>query len=86
MKRICLLAMGSLLVFSVALFASGGKEEAAKTAEPQEFKFARRIVSSLRLTDLLEVEPLGWCGLTEVQVWGKDIYAPPSRLAAVYSP
>ena len=57
-----------------------------RTAEPQEFKFAKRIVSSLRLTDLLEAEPLGWCGLTEVQVWGKDVYAPLSRLAALYNP
>ena len=69
-------------------FSDGTRESItiARTAEPQEFNFAKRIVSSLRLTDLIEVEPLGWCGLAEVQVWGRDIYAPPSRLAALYHP
>jgi len=68
---------------------SDGTKESIKikrTAEPQEFKFDKRIVSSLRLTNLLEAAPLGWCGLTEVQVWGRDVYAPPSRLAALYNP
>jgi len=69
-------------------FSDGTKEkiQIERTAEPQEFKFEKRIVSSVRLTDLVEAEPLGWCGLTEVQVWGKDVYAPPSRLAALNNP
>jgi hypothetical protein len=50
---------------------------------PQEFE--KRIASSIRLTDLAEAEPLGWCGLTKVQVWGKDVYAPPSRVASLRS-
>lgn len=56
-----------------------------RTAEPQEFEFEKRIASSIRLTDLAEAEPLGWCGLTKVQVWGKDVYAPPSRVASLRS-
>jgi len=36
MKRICLLTIGVMLVFSIMVFASGGKEEAAKPAEPGE--------------------------------------------------
>ena len=62
-------------------FSDGTTEsiEIARTADPQEVKFNKRIISWLRLTDLVEAEPLGWCGLTEVQVWGKDIYAPGGR-------
>jgi hypothetical protein len=69
-------------------FSDGSRESIAikRTAEPQEFKFEKRIVSSVRLTDLVEAEPLGWCGLTEVQVWGKDLYAPLSQLAALRNP
>jgi len=69
-------------------FSDGSREsiKIEKTAEPQEFRFDKRVVSSLRLTDLTEAEPLGWCALTEVQVWGKDIYASPSRLAALNNP
>jgi hypothetical protein len=44
-----------------------------KTAEPQVFQFDKRIISWLRLTDLQETAPLGWCALTEVEVWGKDL-------------
>ena len=63
-------------------FSDGTRESIAvkKTGEPQEFKFEKRIVSHLRLTDLAEDEPLGWCGFTEVQVWGRDVYAPSSPL------
>ncbi len=69
-------------------FSDGTTEsiEIAKTPNPQEIKFDKRIVSWLRLTDLVEAEPLGWCGLCEVQVWGKDIYAPAEKLAALYAP
>ncbi|MCK4293237.1 MAG: hypothetical protein KAY65_08570 [Planctomycetes bacterium] len=69
-------------------FSDGTKESITikKTAGPQEFKFDKRIVSSLRFTDLVEAEPLGWCGFTEVQVWGRDVYTPASPVAALYAP
>jgi len=69
-------------------FSDGTKESIIirKTTGPQEFKFAKRIVSSLRFTDLVEAEPLGWCGFTEVQVWGRDVYTPASPVAALYAP
>jgi len=63
-------------------FSDGTRESIAveKTGEPQEFKFEKRTVSHLRLIDLAEDEPLDWCGFTEVQVWGRDVYAPSSPL------
>jgi hypothetical protein len=66
-------------------FSNGSREaiRIKKTAEVQEFTFDKRIVSWLRLTDLVEEPPLGWCALTEVEVWGKDVYAPPLRLAGI---
>jgi len=66
-------------------FSDGTKESIrpARTAEPQEFRFKKRIISWLRLTDLVEAKPLGWCGLTEVQVWGKDVY-PATRSPALH--
>ncbi|HYW79853.1 MAG TPA: hypothetical protein VE890_09770 [Thermoguttaceae bacterium] len=42
-----------------------------KTAKPQTFTFDRRTVEWLRFTDLVQAEPLGWCGFTEVEVWGR---------------
>jgi hypothetical protein len=43
-----------------------------KTAEPQTFAFSRRTVSWLRIADLKQAEPLGWCAFTEVEAWGHD--------------
>ena len=56
-------------------FSDGTKESIRleKTAEPQVFTLEKRYVSWLRLTNLKEVEPLGWCALTELEVWGKDV-------------
>ena len=43
-----------------------------KKAEPQVFTFEVRRTSSLRLEDLVQDEPPGWCALTEVEAWGRD--------------
>ena len=55
-------------------FSDGSRERIriAKTAEKQHFPFRQRTVTRMRMTDLVQDEPLGWCGLTEVQVWGRD--------------
>jgi len=55
-------------------FSDGSREKIRidKTDRPQTFKFARRTVTWLRLTDLVQAEPLGWCGLSEVEVWGRN--------------
>ena len=69
-------------------FSDGSRESITieKTAKPQEFEFDKRSVSWLRLSDLVETEPLGWCGFTEVQVWGRDVYSPGAGVAALYTP
>jgi hypothetical protein len=43
-----------------------------KTPVPQTIAFAARKTVSVRLMDLMQDEPLGWCALTEVEVWGRD--------------
>jgi len=55
-------------------FSDGSREKVRirKTHEPQTFPFAKRKVTWLRLTDLVQDEPMGWCALTEVEVWGRD--------------
>ncbi|MDD5326426.1 MAG: discoidin domain-containing protein [Phycisphaerae bacterium] len=54
-------------------FSDGSKEKISlqKTAEPQAFEFSTRRVKWLRITDLVQDEPLGWCGISEVEVWGR---------------
>jgi hypothetical protein len=54
-------------------FSDDSKENISfqKTAAPQEFKFSPRRIEWLRITDLIQDEPLGWCGFTEVQVFGR---------------
>jgi hypothetical protein len=54
-------------------FSDGSKEKISfgKTADAQEFRFKSRRIEWLRITDLVQDEPLGWCGFTEVQVWGR---------------
>ncbi|HPD15142.1 MAG TPA: carbohydrate-binding protein [Planctomycetota bacterium] len=61
-------------------FSDGSREkiEIRKQAEPQTFEFTKRAVAWLQLTDLMQQPPLGWCALTEVEVWGKD--APPASV------
>ncbi|MGD0551413.1 MAG: discoidin domain-containing protein [Sedimentisphaerales bacterium] len=55
-------------------FSDGSKEKISfqKTATPQEFKFTPRRIEWLRITDLVQDEPLGWCGFAEVEVWGRE--------------
>jgi hypothetical protein len=54
-------------------FSDGSKEKISfkKTAAPQEFGFAPRRIEWLRITDLVEDEPLDWSAFTEVEVWGR---------------
>ncbi|MFA5238084.1 MAG: discoidin domain-containing protein [Phycisphaerae bacterium] len=54
-------------------FSDGSKEKITlqKTADAQEFAFSSRRVKWLRITDLAQDEPLGWCGISEVEVWGR---------------
>ena len=56
------------------IFSDGHRQtiDLEKKAEPQVFTFDVRRTSSLRLADLVQDEPPGWCALTEVEVWGRD--------------
>ncbi len=42
-------------------------------AAAQEFKFAKRQTSYVRINNLVQTEPVGWCALTEVEVFGNDM-------------
>ncbi len=55
-------------------FSDGSRQaiEIEKTAKPQTFAFKPRTVQWLQLTDFVQTEPLGWCALSEVEVWGRD--------------
>lgn len=55
-------------------FSDGSKEKIQfkKVAEAQTFPFAKRAVTWMKITDLVQDEPLGWAALTQVEVWGKD--------------
>ena len=61
------------------VFSDGSREAIAikKTAEPQTFAFTKRTVESLKVTDLVQAEPLGWCAFCEVEIHGADV--PPKR-------
>ena len=63
-------------------FSDGSRETIAieKKAESQTFAFSQRTVDWLRITDLIQDEPLGWCGFTEVEVWGRDAASDTSRV------
>ena len=56
-------------------FSDGSKEKIkiAKTAKGQTFTFKKRNISWLRFTELVQKKPLGWCGLSEIEVWGRDV-------------
>jgi len=58
-------------------FSDGSSEkiDISKAAEPQTFTFDKRIATWVKFTDFVQDEPLGWCGFTEVEVWGKDVRA-----------
>ena len=55
-------------------FSDGSEQkfEIKKTDKAQEFKFkgGKKKISWVRLSDFKQTEPLGWCALTEVEVWG----------------
>ena len=59
---------------AVIEFSDGSREaiKIEKTAAGQTFAFEKRTVTWLRLTDLVQTEPLGWAAWSEVQVWGRD--------------
>ena len=42
------------------------------SAEFQDFKFRKRRVSWLRITNLVPVDPAKWCSFIEVEAWGHD--------------
>jgi hypothetical protein len=50
-----------------------------KTAERQVYDFVPRNTTFVMLTDLVQDEPLQWCALTEVEVWGRDLDKPATR-------
>ena len=64
------------------LFSDGSRKpiDLEKVSTPQTIVFPSRKTTSLRLVDLVQEEPLGWCALTEVEVWGRD--TPPIPTAA----
>jgi hypothetical protein len=43
-----------------------------RTAEPQKFEFESKTTTFIRISDLIELEPLNWCGFTEVEIWGYE--------------
>jgi hypothetical protein len=59
------------------VFSDGHRQtiDLEKKAEPQTFTFEVRRTSSLRLADLVQDEPQGWCALAEVEAWGRDLIA-----------
>jgi len=58
----------------VVEFSDGSREAISirKTSEPQVFSFNKRTVNWIRLADFIQELPIGWCALTEVEVWGRD--------------
>ncbi len=56
------------------VFTDGQRCEVSlqKTGDRQVFRFPPTRTTSLRLTDLVQDVPLGWCALAEVEVWGRD--------------
>ena len=57
------------------LFSDGSRKpiELNKSAEPQTIDFPAKRTTLVRLVDLVQDEPLGWCALVEVEVWGRDL-------------
>lgn len=56
-------------------FSDGSKERITlkKTDKPQSFTFSERETQYVRLTDLVTTRPLGWCGITEMEIWGRSV-------------
>jgi hypothetical protein len=46
--------------------------EIKKTAELQVYEFPGRKTAWVMITDLVQDEPLQWCALTAVEVWGRE--------------
>jgi hypothetical protein len=59
------------------LFSDGSRKpiELEKTPSAQTVVFSPKKTTAVRLVDLTQDEPLGWCALTEVEVWGRDTVA-----------
>ena len=59
-------------------FSDGSSEriQLKETAEPQIFTFPERRVHWIRLTDLEVDYPLKWCGVTEIEYWGRTAVEP----------
>ncbi len=57
------------------IFSDGHKQSIRiqKTGAPQVFTFRPRRTTSVKIANLVQKKPLGWCALTEVEVWGRDI-------------
>jgi len=53
-----------------------------QSAAAQAFVFPVQTTSSIRLVDLKQDEPLGWCALAEVEAWGRDAIPVAANLAA----
>ena len=66
------------------VFSDGSRKpiDLEKTPAPQTVVFPPRKTTSVRLVDLVQDEPLGWCALTEVEVWGRDPVAVAADLDA----
>jgi hypothetical protein len=60
---------------AVLVFCDGSRRpiKLSKSAEPQTITLPATKTTSLRLVDLVQDEPLGWCALAEVEVWGRDL-------------
>jgi hypothetical protein len=43
------------------------------TGRKQEFPFPAKKVTWVELRDFVQPEPRGWCALSEVEVWGRDL-------------
>jgi hypothetical protein len=58
-------------------FSDGSTQEIELRAanEPQVFSFSKRNVSWVELADLVQEKPLGWCALSEVEVYGSELPA-----------
>ena len=72
----------------VFVFADGERRVVSfqKTGDRQAFTFQPKRTTSLRLADLVQETPLGWCAVAEVEVWGRDPLPVASDLTATANP
>ncbi|MEI8234379.1 MAG: hypothetical protein WCH57_06795 [Verrucomicrobiota bacterium] len=63
---------------ATVLFADGSTEKITLRAvkEPQSFAFEKRKASWVELTDLVQEKPPGWCALSEVEAYGREVARP----------